>query len=170
KQPEVSNIGNGVFSIDGLMDSQPAPALSIVDQARQRAAEEKLHPANSGETTSDVQMEKTQPEKVENTDPVHPGEGTDAADTQAVTVAQEEQKAEPVIEYPAYFEPGRYEGLPNDIYHAANGISSTQVKDARVSLMYFNARHVAKTIPRTASKVLDMGNLVHALALQPENL
>lgn len=44
------------------------------------------------------------------------------------------------------------------------------VKDARVSLMYFNARHVAKTIPRTASKVLDMGNLVHALALQPENL
>ncbi|MXF14115.1 exodeoxyribonuclease, partial [Escherichia coli] len=48
--------------------------------------------------------------------------------------------------------------------------SSTQVKDARVSLMYFNARHVAKTIPRTASKVLDMGNLVHALALQPEHL
>lgn len=33
KQPEVSNMGNGVFSIDGLMDSQPAPALSIVDQA-----------------------------------------------------------------------------------------------------------------------------------------
>jgi len=44
------------------------------------------------------------------------------------------------------------------------------VKDARVSLMYFNARHVAKTIPREGSKVLDMGNLVHALALQPENL
>jgi len=36
--------------------------------------------------------------------------------------------------------------------------------------MYFNARHVAKTIPREGSKVLDMGNLVHALALQPENL
>lgn len=28
-------------------------------------------------------------------------------------------------EWPAYFEPGRYEGLPNDVYHAANGISST---------------------------------------------
>lgn len=81
-----------------------------------------------------------------------------------------EQQTEPADEYPAYFEPGRYEGLPNDIYHAANGISSTQVKDARVSLMYFNARHVAKTIPRAPSKVLDMGNLVHALALQPENL
>ncbi len=44
------------------------------------------------------------------------------------------------------------------------------VKDARVSLMYFNARHVEKTISREQSKVLDMGNLVHALALQPENL
>jgi len=82
----------------------------------------------------------------------------------------EGHQAEPVAEYPAYFEPGRYEGLPNNVYHAANGISSTQVKDARVSLMYFNARHVAETIPREGSKVLDMGNLVHALALQPENL
>jgi len=80
------------------------------------------------------------------------------------------QRDEPAAEYPAYFEPGRYEGLPNNVYHAANGISSTQVKDARVSLMYFNARHVAKTIQRIPSKVLDMGNLVHALALQPENL
>lgn len=80
-------------------------------------------------------------------------------------------KTEPeAIEYPAFFEPGRYEGLPNNIYHAANGISSTMVKDARVSLMYFNARHVEKTISREQSKVLDMGNLVHALALQPENL
>ena len=73
-------------------------------------------------------------------------------------------------QWPAYFEPGRYEGLPNDVYHAANGISSTMVKDARVSLMYFNARHVTKTIARERSKVLDMGNLVHALALQPETL
>lgn len=90
----------------------------------------------------------------------------------------EKQQSEPsspetepeAIEYPAFFEPGRYEGLPNNVYHAANGISSTMVKDARVSLMYFNARHVEKTISREQSKVLDMGNLVHALALQPENL
>ncbi|EDH5709088.1 hypothetical protein CB191_24570, partial [Salmonella enterica subsp. enterica serovar Typhimurium] len=61
-------------------------------------------------------------------------------------------------------------GVPNEVYHAANGISSTQVKDARVSLMYFNARHVEKTIVKERSPVLDMGNLVHALALQPENL
>ncbi|UMB78837.1 PD-(D/E)XK nuclease-like domain-containing protein [Dickeya fangzhongdai] len=88
----------------------------------------------------------------------------------AVTVPDAAGDSEPAPESPAYFEPGRYEGLPNNVYHAANGSSSTQVKDARVSLMYFNARHVAKTIAREQSKVLDMGNLVHALALQPENL
>ncbi len=162
-QPKVASLGSGVFSIDGLMVGNTAPVIDNPSNEVEKTE-------NTAETTSDVQMEKTQPEKVESTDPVQPGEGTDATDTQAVTVAPEEQQSEPVFEYPAYFEPGRYEGLPNDVYHAANGISSTQVKDARVSLMYFNARHVAKTIPRTASKVLDMGNLVHALALQPENL
>ena len=44
------------------------------------------------------------------------------------------------------------------------------VKDARVSLMYFEARHVSKTIQKVRSPVLDMGNLVHALALQPDQL
>lgn len=198
KQPEVSNMGNGVFSIDGLMDSQPAssPALSIVDQARQRAAEEKLHPANSGETTSDVQMETAQPVKDENDNAVSASEGTDATAPQADTVnmrdilaercpdltaavlkdqqsatAEEEHEPEPeATKWPEFFEPGRYEGVPNDVYHAANGISSTQVKDARVSLMYFEARHVSKTIQKVRSPVLDMGNLVHALALQPDQL
>ncbi|WP_108429359.1 RecE family exodeoxyribonuclease [Klebsiella aerogenes] len=198
KQPEVSNMGNGVFSIDGLMDSQPAssPALSIVDQARQRAAEEKLHPANSGETTSDVQMETAQPVKDENDNAVSASEGTDATAPQADTVnmrdilaercpdltaavlkdqqsatAEEEHEPEPeATKWPEFFEPGRYEGVPNDVYHAANGISSTQVKDARISLMYFEKRHVSKVIEKTRSPVLDMGNLVHALALQPEQL
>ncbi|MFG0516893.1 RecE family exodeoxyribonuclease [Kluyvera intermedia] len=86
------------------------------------------------------------------------------------TEAPEVPQLEPAAEYPAFFEPGRYEGLPNEVYHAANGISSTQVKDARVFLMYFNARHVEKTIKKERSPVLDMGNLVHALALQPEQL
>lgn len=163
EQPQVENLGSGVFSIDGLMGGNTEPVVNTSSNEVEKTE-------NTAETTSDVQMEKTQPEKVESTDPVQPGEGTDATYTQAVTVAPEEQQLEPVFEYPAYFEPGRYEGLPNDVYHAANGISSTQVKDARVSLMYFNARHVAKTIPRTVSKVLDMGNLVHALALQPDTL
>ncbi|MBK0624283.1 RecE family exodeoxyribonuclease [Klebsiella aerogenes] len=202
KQPEVSNMGNGVFSIDGLMDSQPASAsasasaLSIVDQARQRAAEEKLHPANSGETTSDVQMETAQPVEDENDNAVSASEGTDATAPQADAVnmrdilaercpdltaavlkdqqsATAEEEHEPELEatkWPEFFEPGRYEGVPNDVYHAANGTSSTQVKDARISLMYFEKRHVSKVIEKMRSPVLDMGNLVHALALQPEQL
>ncbi len=196
KQPEVSNMGNGVFSIDGLMDCQPAPALSIVDQARQRAAEEKLHPANSGETTSDVQMETAQPVEDENDNAVSASEGTDATAPQADAVnmrdilaercpdltaavlkdqqsatAEEEHELEPeATKWPEFFEPGRYEGVPNDVYHASNGTSSTQVKDARISLMYFEKRHVSKVIEKTRSPVLDMGNLVHALALQPEQL
>lgn len=204
KQPEVSNMGNGVFSIDGLMDSQaspapaPAPALSIVDQTRQRAAEEKLHPANSGETTSNVQMETAQPVEDENDNAVSAGEGADEPPAQTTAVnmreilaercpdltdevlksqvsesahSDEEEEAEQAAPaWPEYFEPGRYEGVPNEVYHAANGISSTMVKDARVSLMYFEARHVSKTIQKVRSPVLDMGNLVHALALQPEQL
>ncbi len=200
-QPQVANLGGGMFSIEGLMNgNQP--------QTDDRS------PVTE-ETTSDVQMEETNPAEGESVDPVPPGESADAVDPQTVALnpaevltaaapslvnqdqADVNQKAdsvsqnsdsvnqnepelaqnepevkqdEPAPEYPAYFESGRYEGLPNNVYHAANGISSTQVKDARVSLMYFNARHVAKTIPREGSKVLDMGNLVHALALQPENL
>lgn len=59
EQPAIANMGNGVFSIDGLMGSQPAPALSVVDQVRQRAVEDKIHHANTKEATSDVQMEET---------------------------------------------------------------------------------------------------------------
>lgn len=163
EQPQVENLGSGVFSIDGLMVGNTAPVIDIPSNEVEKTE-------NTAETTSDVQMEAAKPEKDEDVGSVPPGESTDAANSQTDSIAPKELQSEPVIEYPAYFEPGRYEGLPNDIYHSANGISSTQVKDARVSLMYFNARHVAKTIPRTASKVLDMGNLVHALALQPENL
>ncbi|MDU2021228.1 MAG: RecE family exodeoxyribonuclease [Leclercia adecarboxylata] len=200
-QPQVANLGGGMYSIEGLMnEKQPQ------NDDRSPVTEE---------TTSDVQMETTDPAEGEAGNPVQPGESADATDTQtdalnptevlaaaaptlasqdeadvnqktknahqnddsahqnAPKVNQSEPKAqqpEPAVEYPAYFEPGRYEGLPNNVYHAANGISSTQVKDARVSLMFYHGRHVAKTIPREGSKVLDMGNLVHALALQPENL
>ena len=163
EQPQVETLGGGVFSINGLMGGNTAPVIDIPSNEVEKTE-------NTAETTSDVQMETAKPEKDEDVGSVPTGKSTDAANSQTDSVTPKEQQSEPVIEYPAYFEPGRYEGLPNDVYHAANGISSTQVKDARVSLMYFNARHVAKTIPRTASKVLDMGNLVHALALQPENL
>lgn len=86
EQPEIANMGNGVFSIDGLMGNQPAPALSVVDQVRQRAVEEKLHQVNTEETTSDVQMEKTDDSEIKANAEVPQGEaaalpveGTDAA-------------------------------------------------------------------------------------------
>ncbi|EKM4696742.1 PD-(D/E)XK nuclease-like domain-containing protein [Enterobacter roggenkampii] len=171
EQPQVENLGSGMFSIDGLMGGNTAPVIDI-------PSNEVEETENTAETTSDVQMETAKPEKDEDVGSVPTGKSTDAANSQTDSVKADQlqettidvQESNPEVEFPAYFEPGRYEGLPNDVYHAANGISSTQVKDARVSLMFFNARHVAKTIPRTASKVLDMGNLVHALALQPENL
>ncbi|MFB4856544.1 RecE family exodeoxyribonuclease [Enterobacter hormaechei subsp. steigerwaltii] len=163
RQPQVASFGGGVVSIDGLIGGNTDPVINTSSNEVEKTE-------NTAETTSDVQMETAKSKKDEDVDSVPPGKSTDADNSQTDSIAPEERQAEPVIEYPAYFEPGRYEGLPNDVYHAAKCISSTQVKDARVSLMYFNARHVAKTIPRTASKVLDMGNLVHALALQPENL
>lgn len=161
EQPQVENLGSAMFSIDGLMGGNTAPVIDIPSNEVEKTE-------NTAETTSDVQMETAKPKKVENTDPVQPGEGADAANTQAITVAPEEQQSEPVIEYPAYFEPGRYEGLPNDVYHAANGLSSTQIKDARVSLMYFNVRHVAKTISQHDNPAFIFGRATHSFVLEPE--
>ncbi len=179
RSPEIANLGGGMFSIEGLMTS---PATNATEEG----------------TTSNVQMETAQPVEDENDNAVSAGEGADEppAQTTAVNMSKilaercpdltaevlksqvsesahsdEEEVAEQAAPaWPEYFEPGRYEGVPNEIYHAANGISSTMVKDARVSLMYFEARHVSKTIQKVRSPVLDMGNLVHALALQPEQL
>lgn len=178
KQPQIANMGNGAFSIEGLIGDQ-------------QTYTDDRSPVNE-DTTSDVQMEETvsnekqagdevQPSKssLETGEESHTGQQADvnqnkdsvAKNSDSVNQTEPEaQSDEPAVVYPAYFEPGRYEGLPNEVYHAANGISSTQVKDARVSLMYFNARHVDKTIIKERSPVLDMGNLVHALALQPEQL
>jgi exodeoxyribonuclease VIII len=96
-----------------------------------------------------------------------PSNGVEKTETVSQSDAVEEQQPATAS---AYFEPGRYLSLSNDAYHAANGISSTMLKDARVSLMYYNARHVAKTIKKEKTKFLDMGNLVHTLALEPEKL
>ncbi|MGG1535866.1 RecE family exodeoxyribonuclease [Klebsiella pneumoniae] len=179
RAPEIANLVGGMFSIEGLMTS---PATNATEEG----------------TTSDVQMETAQPVEDENDNAVSASEGTDETAPQADAVnmreilaercpdltaevlksqvsesahSDEEEKAEQAAPaWPEYFEPGRYEGVPNEVYHAANGISSTMVKDARVSLMYFEARHVSETIQKVRSPVLDMGNLVHALALQPEQL
>ena len=200
RQPEIARVTAGVFSIEGLMGNSSVTPLSIVDQVRQHSADEKIKAVNNEETTSDVQMEATQQVKDEDDNPVPAGESADADAPQTDSVsarkiltercpdlaaavlqdqeptitpeysAEEPDQEPPAPAWPEYFEPGRYEGVPNEVYHAANGISSTMVKDARVSLMYFEARHVSKTINKERSPVLDMGNLVHALALQPEDM
>lgn len=246
EQPKIANMGNGMFSIDNLMNAPAKP---------------------TEETTSDEQMEETERAEAETNDAISAGEGAVEDDQQTDTVAEivctgcgavggghcpecgpvvgdatyaameadlkeeadarelegtnadilaasapslanheatdvnqkpenvnqndgfvhqedqnvhqnsaevnqnepEEKQPEPV-EYPAFFEPGRYEGLPNEVYHAANGISSTQVKDARVSLMYYHGRHVSKTIRRDSSDALTFGSLVHTISLEPEKL
>ena len=200
RQPEIARVTAGVFSIEGLMGNSSVTPLSIVDQVRQHSADEKIKAVNNEETTSDVQMEATQQVKDEDDNPVPAGESADADAPQTDSVsarkiltercpdlaaavlqdqeptitpeysAEEPDQEPPAPAWPEYFEPGRYEGVPNEVYHAANGISSTMVKDARVSLMYFEARHVSKNINKERSPVLDMGNLVHALALQPEDI
>ncbi|EFE7580344.1 exodeoxyribonuclease VIII [Escherichia coli] len=182
EQELVKNVGNGIFDVTALLQNSATHGTK-----------------KATETTSNVQVQETVSDEKQAGDEVQPGESslesgeesdtsqkddvnqnTDSVAKNSDSVSQTEpvaaqtepeaQSDEPAVVYPAYFEPGRYEGLPNEVYHAANGISSTQVKDARVSLMYFNARHVAKTITKERSPVLDMGNLVHALALQPEQL
>jgi exodeoxyribonuclease VIII len=72
-QPQVENLGGGMFSIDGLMNEK-------------QPENDDRSPVNE-ETTSDVQMETAQPEKVEVIDAVPTGESADAADPQTVTVA-----------------------------------------------------------------------------------
>ena len=182
EQQLVKNVGNGIFDVTALLQNSATHGTK-----------------KATETTSNVQMEETVSDEEQAGDEVQSGESsletgeeshtgqqadvnqnTDSVAQNSDSVNQTEpvsaqtepetQSDEPAVVYPAYFEPGRYEGLPNEVYHGANGISSTQVKDARVSLMYFNARHVEKTIVKERSPVLDMGNLVHALALQPEQL
>ncbi|HCL5131373.1 TPA: PD-(D/E)XK nuclease-like domain-containing protein [Salmonella enterica] len=88
--------------------------------------------------------------------------------TDAVTATAMEGEFIPTQEWPEYFEPGRYEGVPNDVYHSANGISSTMVKDARISLMYYHGRHVTRVIPRQDSQAFILGRIIHSFVLEPE--
>ncbi|CNE71558.1 PD-(D/E)XK nuclease-like domain-containing protein [Yersinia kristensenii] len=89
---------------------------------------------------------------------------------QLMPVEELEEVPAPAPNVPAYFEPGRYEGISNDVYHASNGISSSQIKDARVSLMYFHGRHITGAIKRESTEALTFGSLCHTMVLEPEKL
>ncbi|POV68790.1 exodeoxyribonuclease VIII [Citrobacter freundii complex sp. CFNIH11] len=182
EQELVKNVGNGIFDVTALLQNsathgtKKATETTSDVQVQETNSDEKqagdaLHTGKSSVETGEESHTSQQADVNQNTDSV--AQNCGSVNQTKPVLAQTEPEAqsdEPAVVYPAYFEPGRYEGLPNEVYHAANGISSTQVKDARVSLMYFNARHVAKTITKERSPVLDMGNLVHGLALQPEQL
>lgn len=72
-QPQVANLGGGVFSIEGLMNENKPQT-----DDRSPVTEE---------TTSDVQMETTDPAEGESVDAVPPGQGADAAAAQTNAVA-----------------------------------------------------------------------------------
>ncbi|WP_370605349.1 RecE family exodeoxyribonuclease [Citrobacter braakii] len=153
-------------------ENEDAPDVQMEKTVRdEKQAGDEVQSGESSLETGEESHTGQQADVNQNTDSVaQNSDSVNQTEQVEVQTEPESQFDEPAVVYPAYFEPGRYEGLPNEVYHAANGISSTQVKDARVSLMYFNARHVEKTIIKERSPVLDMGNLVHALALQPEQL
>ncbi|EBR9903077.1 exodeoxyribonuclease [Salmonella enterica subsp. enterica serovar Havana] len=175
-EPElVKNVGNGIFDVSALMQNSST-----------HGAETNL------ETTSNVQVQKADSDEKQAGDAVQAGEGDLGTGKEAVTVENqnqaethqnndsvsqsepeaqqnvpESQQEEPEAAWPEYFEPGRYEGVPNEVYHAANGISSTQVKDARVSLMYYEGLHVSKTISRQDNPAFIFGRATHSFVLEP---
>ncbi|EAO6764934.1 PD-(D/E)XK nuclease-like domain-containing protein [Salmonella enterica] len=177
-EPElVKNVGNGIFDVSALMQNSST-----------HGTETNL------EITSNVQVQEADSDEKQAGDAVQAGEGDLGTGKEAVTVENQNQaethqnndsvsqsepeaqqnvpeskQEEPEAAWPEYFEPGRYEGVPNEVYHAANGISSTQVKDARVSLMYYEGLHVSKTISRQDNPAFIFGRATHSFVLEPGN-
>ncbi|HHZ5738827.1 TPA: RecE family exodeoxyribonuclease, partial [Escherichia coli] len=91
-----------------------------------------------------VEAKENDPEEMEGAE--HPHNENAGSDPHRDCSDETGEASAPVateIMWPSYFEPGRYENLPNEVYHSANGISSTMLKDARISLMYYHGRHIA---------------------------
>ncbi|EOF6018868.1 RecE family exodeoxyribonuclease [Salmonella enterica] len=175
-EPElVKNVGNGIFDVSALMQNSST-----------HGTETNL------EITSNVQVQEADSDEKQAGDAVQAGEGDLGTGKEAVTVENQNQaethqnndsvsqsepeaqqnvpeskQEEPEAAWPEYFEPGRYEGVPNEVYHAANGISSTQVKDARVSLMYYEGLHVSKNISRQDNPAFIFGRATHSFVLEP---
>ncbi|HGM4535403.1 TPA: PD-(D/E)XK nuclease-like domain-containing protein [Serratia marcescens] len=150
---ELRSIGGGLFSYDPAEMFAASP-LAKVDAAGATTGDDVREFLDSSTETAEVSGETAELS----------GENVDTA----APVVDAPRREEPAA--PAYFEPGRYLDIPNEVYHSANGISSTMAKDARISLMYYHGRHVIKTIQRERTDALTFGSLVHALALEPEKL
>lgn len=154
-------MGGGRFDVSELFDASP---LAKVDAAGATTGDDVREFPDSSTETAEVSGE-TAELSGENVDTAAPVE---VQNEPAAAVVNAPRREEPAA--PAYFEPGRYLDIPNEVYHSANGISSTMAKDARISLMYYHGRHVIKTIQRERTDALTFGSLVHALALEPEKL
>ncbi|MFJ3266084.1 RecE family exodeoxyribonuclease [Serratia liquefaciens] len=141
---ELRSMGGGHFDVSTLFDASPLAGMQV----------------DNGPAVTDEQHGEP---------PEQPCNDT-SKDGEKVEVAPQQESRPAGAFMQAYFEPGRYADISNAAYHSANGISSTQVKDARISLMYYHGRHVIKTIGRERSDALTFGSLVHTLALEPENL
>ncbi|WP_213239608.1 RecE family exodeoxyribonuclease [Citrobacter braakii] len=175
-EPEqVKKVGDGIFDVSALMQNS-------VTHGTKKAAE----------TTSNVQVQETNGDEKQTGDALHTGESnlgtgeesntgqqadvnqkTDSVSQNSDSVNHIEPKSpevvpEPQPVWPTHFEPGRYENLPNEVYHSANGISSTQLKDVRISPMYYYGRHIAKTIPREQNDAMLRGTIIHSYVLEPE--
>lgn len=176
----VTKVADGIFDVSALMQNSATHGTK-----------------KAAETTTNVQMEETVSDEKQAGDEVQPGESdlgtgeasntgqqadvnqradsvsqnSDSVNQTEPVLAQTEPEAqsdEPAVTYPTHFEPGRYENLPNEVYHSANGISSTQLKDVRISPMYYYGRHIAKTIPREQNDAMLRGTIIHSYVLEPE--
>lgn len=63
-----------------------------------------------------------------------------------------------------------FDDVQNLVYHGSDGISSTKIKDACISLMYYNGVYNTKEIEKPRGDHFDVGNLAHTLILEPEKV
>ncbi|PNK92819.1 hypothetical protein CEQ31_004930 [Serratia odorifera] len=166
---ELLSMGAGQFDVSTLFAESPLANVTVDEPASNDfrengdlTTENVREFLNSSTKAADLSGETAKLSDTAEQDEVH----------SAATAAADDAKhrEEPATTAPAYFEPGRYLDIPNEVYHSANGISSTMAKDARISLMYYHGRHVIKSIQRERTDALTFGSLVHTLALEPEKL
>ncbi|WP_028127280.1 exodeoxyribonuclease VIII [Escherichia coli] len=116
-----------------------------------------------------VEVQENDPEEMEGAE--HPHKENAGSNPHCDCSDEAGEATAPVVTeimWPSYFEPGRYENLPNEVYHSANGISSTMLKDARISLMYYHGRHIAGTILGEESDALLRGRIIHSYVLETD--
>ncbi|AUR98989.1 coil containing protein [Vibrio phage 1.259.O._10N.286.48.F4] len=58
--------------------------------------------------------------------------------------------------------------MPNEVYHACMGISSSQIKDAMKSMQFFDAKYNQDLIDKPTGAHFDVGNVFHSICLEPD--